>query len=314
MLWKLLLAAAGLYVIFIIAPAIVASITIFKGRPGTGLDELTAPGAQLAPFADKLLPARARLLTLPHRIVSCTARDGLALGGEYWDLGSDRTAIFAHGYRSDMMVNFAVQADVFARRGYNVLMICQRGHDGSTRTPTAMGLKEQFDLLAWSSWATAQPGVTRTVLYGMSMGAASVAYASDKVDPAVTEAVIIDCGYDSPYEQISGDCRRHHLPRPLLMPVIRLFVRIRQGIDIKQRTVTSLRAAAVPCFFLHGTVDRTVPLERGIQNYEECAAVKEMFIADGAGHTEAFLTDPAAAEEAVFRFIRSTETKEEDQK
>ena len=313
MLWKILLAVACAYIFFIAAPAIVAGITIFKGRPGTGFDKLVSPGGTFCEFADIMCPARERLLALPRQNVSCTSTDGLTLTGEYWDLGKERTAIFFHGYRSDPMVNFAVEADIFATEGYNLLVVRQRGHEEGSRAASAMGLKEQFDVLSWNEWALSRAGVKQTVIYGMSMGGATIAYASDKLDPAVTEALIIDSGYISPYAQIYGDCKSRHLPGPLLMPVIRLFARLRYGIDIKQQTDASLKNAKVPCFFIHGTGDRTVPFKQGKQNFEACSARKALFTAEGADHTKAFLTEPARAEKEIFEFIRKPENKEEIQ-
>ncbi len=313
MLWKLLLAAAGLYVIFIAAPAVVAGLTIFKSRPGADFDRLTAPGEQFAPYAERMIPARDRLLALPHRVVQIRSRDALTLCADYWDRGMDRTAIFVHGYRSDPMVNFAVQAEVFSRRGYNLLLIRQRGH-GKTGELTAMGLKEQYDVSDWKDWALRQPGVRSVVLYGVSMGASTLAYASGSLDPAEVTALILDCGYISAYAQISGDCRKRRLPGVLLMPIVRLVARLRPGIDIKTETLGTLRKTAVPCFFLHGTADRTVPYAEGQRAFAACAARKAFFTAEGAGHTEAFLADPARAEAALFAFINPPEQQEEPKK
>ena len=313
MLLKLLLAAAGLYVIFIVAPSVVAGITIFRQRPGAGFDHLIAAGAQFAPYAGRMTEARQKLLSLPHREVSVSSQDGLTLWGDYCDLGREKTAVFVHGYRSDPMVTFAVQAEVFSRRGYNLLLIRQRGHGKDPKELTGMGLKEQGDVLCWKDWALAQPGVRAVVFYGVSMGASTLAYASDRLDPAEVEALVLDCGFVSPYEQIFGDCRKRHLPGVLMMPIVRLVARLRPGIDIRQSTLDALARTSVPCFFLHGTADETVPYAEGRQSYAACAARKAFFTAEGAGHTETFLSEPARAEEELFAFIQPQKHQEEHQ-
>ena len=313
MIWIILPAVlAGLYLIFIVGPAVVAGLTIFRCRPGTGLDALTEPGADFFPYRELLRSARDRLTALPHREVSVTAPDGIALQGVYWDLGAARTAIFVHGYRSDPMVNFAPQADRFAREGYNLLMITQRGHTGRGRTLCGMGLKEQYDVLCWNGWAMSQPGVEHTVLYGASMGSATLAYASDKLDPRTTAALILDCGYDSPYEQIRGDCVKRRLPWPLMMPVIRAMAKLQLGVDLKDCTRSSLARTQIPCLFLHGTADRTVPYACGRACYAACASRKAFFTAEGAGHVEVFFAEPERAAAEIFAFIPSHELQEED--
>ena len=308
---RLLLAAAGLYLFFIVAPSVVAGLTIFRYWPSGSFEELTAPGAQFYPYRALLLPARDRLLAMPHREVTVDAPDGLALRAEYWPRGAARTAIFVHGYRSDPMLNFAFLADAFAREGCNRLLSQQRGHDARTRTLTGMGLREQYDVLRWNAWALSQPGVTSTVLCGASMGAATLAYASDKLDPGTTAALILDSGYNSPYEQIFGDCRKRHLPGKLMMPIIRWIAQRRPGVDLKAQTRTSLAKTSIPCFFLHGTEDLTVPYACGRSCYDACAARKAFFTAEGAGHIEAALAEPERAAAEIFAFISSSVQQEE---
>lgn len=312
MLW-IPAALIACYAVFVFAPAVVAVLTIFRERPGADLETMTAPGAQFAPYAERMLAARDRLRAHGAKQVSVCSKDGLTLTGEYYDLGKPRTAIFVHGYRTEPEVNFSVQADVFLRRGYNILLIRQRGHAPGSRVRCGLGLFEQFDVAAWNAWAQKQPGVSETVLYGISMGAASVGFAAKALDPAKTRALILDCGFRSPYEQIRLDCKRRNVPGFLLMPPIRLLVKLFLKTDIRQYTDDVLKDTAIPCFFLHGTADRTVPYETGRIVYSACGARKAFFTAEGAGHTEAFLSDPERAEDAIFRFLDGEPTNENQQ-
>ena len=304
MLWIILLAAVGSYLFFIVAPSVVAGILVFKVRPGASFEELTADGQQFAPYRKLLTAARDLLNKLSWETVGITAPDGAALGGMYADAGSDRTVIFAHGYRSDVMVNFAVQAEAFARHGYNILMIRQRGQEPGSRQRCTLGLLEQYDLCSWKEWALSRGGVRTTVIYGMSMGASAAAFASDKLSPGGITALILDCGFSSPYEQIYGESRKRHLPGPLMMPFIRLTAWLQFHKDLKAQVKDSLAHTAIPCFFLHGSADETVPIERGRANYISCASKKYFFTAEGAGHTEAFLSEPERAEKELFDFIQ----------
>ena len=302
MIW-ILLALIGCYAVFVFAPSVVAVLTIFRAKPGDPLDRMIAPDAQFAPYRKDILAAKERLDRLSRAPVSIRSRDGVPLSGEYFSGGFSRTAILVHGYRTDPAVNFTVQADVFFRHGYNVLLIRQRGHEPGSRVRCGLGLYERYDVAAWNDWALSQNGVRETVLYGISMGAASIGFAAGSLDPERTRALVLDCGYRSPDEQIRLDCKRRNVPAFLLMPWIRLLAKLFLKLDLRTRTDDVLSGTTIPCFFLHGTNDRTVPFETGRAVYARCGAGKAFFTADGAGHTEAFLSDPEKAENALFTFL-----------
>ena len=299
----ILLILFALFVIFFLAPAVVAVITVFGRGKETDLDSACQSG-QFAPYADLLRSSSAALLARGPVRVSIDGPDGVRLFGDYYDLRADRTVLFFHGYRSCPLVNFAVQAESFAARGWNVLLPRQRAHGDSGGKRCYLGLKEQYDLLAWVDWA-AGAGARELVVYGMSMGGAAAAYAADKLDPKLVRAAVVDCAFSSPYRQMQRDCIKRHVPWRLLMPLIRALAFLCYRIDIAAAAADSLSRARVPVFFLHGTSDETVPYEDGRSNFEACASAKAFFTAAGAGHTESFLADRKGAEEALFAFLSS---------
>lgn len=308
----ILLILFALFLIFCFGPALVAVIMVF--RRGTQLDlDAACSSEQFAPYADLLCSGSAALQAYSHEKVAISAPDGLRLCADYYDLHAEKTVIFAHGYRSSPMVNFAAQGAAFAARGWNVLMIRQRAHGESEGMRCYLGLKEQYDLLAWADWAAHRSGIRELVLYGMSMGAVAVAYASDKLDENVVRGVVIDCGFTSPYNQIKQDCIKRHVPWRLMMPLVRALAFLCYRIDIAKPVTSSLSRTKIPAFFLHGTADATVPYKQGLANYEACASVKAMFTADGAGHTESFLLKREEAENALFTFLSSNDINNPDE-
>ena len=302
-LW-ILLALVLLWLIFLFGPSLVAVKTVFCRRAGLCFDRATAPDGEFAPWAALLNRSRDALRSRGLREVSIRSADGLRLVGDYCDAGSDRTAVLLHGYRSDPMLNLAVQAASFVRRGWNVLIPDQRAHGRSEGSRTGLGLLEQNDLLDWTRWLTAETPARRLVVYGVSMGAAAAAYAADRLDPEAVEALVLDCGFASPYAQIRGDCVKRHLPATLMMPLIRLLARSEIGVDLRRSVRDSLGRTAIPAFFLHGTADETVPWTEGRANYEACASEKRFFSVTGAGHTTSYFLDPERAEDALFAFLR----------
>ena len=134
--------------------------------------------------------------------------DGTSLRTLFFDAGSDKTAVFLHGYHAPPLNNFAVQAAILYREGLNVVFFFQRAHGGSEGT-TTMGCKEQQDLLDFLPVLTQKNATKAVLLYGMSMGCATVAYASDRLDPDLVKAMILDCGFTSPYDALTEEMRRH---------------------------------------------------------------------------------------------------------
>lgn len=301
-IWILLILLA-VYIIFFAAPAIVSAAAIFSRRDWTDFDTLLRPDYQFAPYADQLRAANKSLMQMESRSVETQADDKILLRAEYYDLHAKKTVIFLHGYRSNPMVNFSVQGICFARHGYNLLIVHQRAHGDSGGSSPTLGLLEQFDAIRWVDWVKSKTNISEIVIYGMSMGAATAAYASDKLNPSLVKAVIMDCGYSSPFEQISFDCRKRHLPTRMMMPVIRLFVRVRCGVDIHKSVLPSLSKTQIPLFFLHGTADETVPYSQGQINYSACSSRKSFFTAEGVSHTMSFPAKPEAAEQAIFSFL-----------
>ncbi len=297
---KILLAAAALYAFFFAAPAAVAYHHIFARKPDRAFD---GSETSFTPYLDQITACRDRLLA-EGRSVWIVSRDGLRLSGIYVDDGSDKTAIFLHGYRADYLACCAVQAAAFRREGYNILLIRQRAHGDSEGTKTTLGLVEQYDLLDWVDWVRRETGTERIVVYGVSMGGATAAYASDKLDPAAVKAIVDDCGFTSPYDQIAWDGKKRGIPAWGVMPVIRLLAKWHLQVDIRTPAADSLARTAIPCFFLHGTADLTVPYSQGVTNWEACASDKELYTVEGGGHTVSFMAGGEPCQRALFTFLR----------
>lgn len=298
----ILLSLLGLYALLILGPAVVSTVVIFARTKGRRFTDAMRPDSRFAPYAARMAEARDALLARMPQTVEVTSEDGLRLRGSYFDLGAEKTVLFLHGYRTEAMLNFAVQAEVFAKRGWNLLLIDQRGCGKSDGRHVFLGRKEYRDVPVWVGWITEHTDVKTVVVYGMSMGAACAGYSAPLLDAPV-RALILDCGFTSPYAQIVEDCRKRHLPRFLLMPPIRLLSRLFYGVDIRVPVPEALSQITLPAFFLHGTADETVPYAQGQENYSACAAPKAFFTAEGADHTLAFLHEPEQAEAALFAFL-----------
>ncbi|MBQ2468237.1 MAG: alpha/beta hydrolase [Clostridia bacterium] len=291
-----------LYIVFIVGPSIVAFHFIFSRMTSVKLDDVSKADSRYTPFIPAMIEGRDFIAAKGPEEVEIKSSDGLTLAADYVDRGSDRTAIFLHGYHSDAGVNFPIQGKMFWEEGFNLILVDQRAHARSGGNRSTLGVLEGGDAVKWCEYAVSR-GADKIVLYGLSMGASALTLAADRFDPETVRTLVVDCGFASPYEQLICECKRRKLPWRLMMFWIRLAAKISLGIDIKKSSTETLTKTRVPVFFIHGTADATVPVEQSIRNYEACAAAKDIFLTEGAAHTVAFPAGGERAKDAMFSFI-----------
>lgn len=277
-------------------------------RRGTDppLDELDLSRTHYAPYAARLKEDMAQLRALPSQRWEIRAQDGARLVGHFYDFGFSRTALFVHGYRAFYLSNFSSLGLFLRRRGYNLLMIEQRGHGESGGRRITLGALEEKDLACWLAELSARRSGEPCLVCGLSMGGHTVARFSDRM-PAFVRALVVDCGFRSPLRQIT------RLARPVFGPFAPLIAR---GIDLFARlfahaslaggdTVQAFSRCRTPTFFLHTETDRVVSPDDTLQNYRACAARKELFLSPASGHAVGFLSGGAPLEKALSEFLTS---------
>ena len=295
-------ALLALYLIFIVGPATVAYFKIFGKRSASPLDDMDISKTYFAPYEKMMRAAADELKKLPSERIRIKAYDGIDLYADHINVGSDKTAVFFHGYKATPEINFGVHAKSFIDHGYNVLLVYMRGHSVSGGENNTLGLIEQYDVLSWVNFLD-KTDVKHIVLYGISMGASTIAYASPHITSRKVCAMVMDCGFISPAAQISRDCTIRKLPAPLLIPVINAIFKKRFGLDLNEKTTDALKYDAIPVLFLHGTSDLTVTYKDSQLNYDACAADKKLILAEGLHHTLAFSTCGSEVREQIFDFL-----------
>ena len=298
-LW-LIAVLVGLYFVFVLIPALICFRVVFGRSQKEPLCQYT-PNMPCFPAWQA---AKEELAAKPWRDVRIRAQDGVVLHGSYLDAGFARTALCVHGFLSSAMNNFALQGCFLLGEGFNLLFVDQRAHGASGGAFCSLGLLERQDLLDWLTWLDSQPGGDRVLVYGISMGASTASYASDRMDGRQVRAMLLDCPFLSPEGMIAADCRQRHIPWLLMRHTVLAIARIRLGVDMRRRCTVDLQNTVIPALFLHGGRDRTVPYEEGEAAFRSCASEKEWLLIPEAEHTLAFPLGGAAAEQALRRLIR----------
>ncbi|KRN28833.1 cell surface hydrolase, membrane-bound [Lactobacillus selangorensis] len=216
-----------------------------------------------------------------------------------------KAVIIAHGYKGngETMANYA---KMFHEMGYNVLLPDSRAHGHSAGKYITFGWLDRFDYLRWVDDLIKRLGQhSQIVLFGVSMGGATVEMMSGEEMPSQVKCIIADCGYSDIDDELSYLLKRtFHLPKYPLVPAVSFINWRRQGFRLKQvSSVKQLRKNKRPIFFIHGEKDVYVPTAMLNDNYAATQGPKEKWIVPDASHAESFWIDPAAYRTHVAAFL-----------
>lgn len=225
-----------------------------------------------------------------------TSQDGLKLHGLYLPReGSHKYAVICHGYGSIPQYGgrFALK---FYEMGYNVLAPAARAHERSEGRYTGMGWPERRDIVAWVDTLVERDPQAEIVLFGVSMGGATVMMTAGEADlSSNVKCAIEDCGYSSVWDEFAGQLDElFGLPTFPVLDAASLVTRLRAGYGFKEASaVEQLKKTALPVLFIHGEDDTFVPYAMLDVVYDACASPdKERLSVPGAAHGEASWEDP----------------------
>lgn len=213
--------------------------------------------------------------------------------------------IAVHGYTdsANFMVNSAKQ---FLNYGYNVLIPDLRAHGKSEGKYIGMGWLDKDDIQLWIDYLIATYGEIKIILYGISMGAATVMMTSGEDLPSNVRMVIEDCGYTSAWEEFT-----HELKYLFKMPAfpalynVNFITILRAGYSLKKASsIKQIKKSKIPILFIHGDKDNFVPFYMLDRLYQAATCKKEKLVIKNAGHAEAQWIDPEKYWHTVRKFIK----------
>ena len=197
------------------------------------------------------------------------------------------------------------KASVFHSWGFNVLVPDNRAHGESEGKYIGMGWLDRLDVIKWIDYLIATYGNIKIILYGISMGAATVMFSTAENLPNNVKACIEDCGYTSIWDEFKAIYKKSFkLPTFPILNIANITAKIKAGYSFKEGSVLeAVKKSKIPILFIHGEEDKLVPYNMVEKLYDEASCEKEKISVKNAGHTESSTVDSELYWNKVKKFI-----------
>lgn len=266
----------------------------FYSPIGTRDQVVNPKDPQYDPYRSEMQRIYRQLKDRPYETVTIHAQDGLFLSGRYYHVkdGAPLDICF-HGYRSHAFTDFSGGAELSMAMGHNLLLADQRAHGKSQGRTISFGILERLDVLCWVEFAIRRFGSdVKILLYGVSMGGATVLMSSDLELPMNVKGIVADCPYAKPLDIILYVGKDTSFPRWLVKPFTVLGAKIYGGFDLLETdAVRAVRQTKVPVLLIHGEADKYVPCFMSEEIEKANPQMVRRFTFPDAAHGISYLTD-----------------------
>ena len=230
--------------------------------------------------------------------------DNLQLCARFLGNDSHDYAILCHGFTGSH-VEMLGRAEHLHSKGFNVLLPDARAHGESEGLYRGMGFLEKKDLLQWISRIAGKDPMANILLFGQSMGAATVMMTAGQPLPPQVKAVIQDCGYTSVWDVFSEQLKKlYKLPTFPIMHIASLISKKKAGYSFKEASpLEHIARCRIPILMIHGEEDTFVPYAYLDRLYERANSPKEKLVVHKAGHCMSIAKDNKLYWDTVDTFI-----------
>lgn len=270
-------------------------------------DQVVKPkDSQYDPYRPEMRRLYQQLNSRPCEFVTILSRDGLKLSGRYYHIKDGAPLdIGFHGYRSHPLTDFSGGTELCFQMEHNVLLVDQRAHGRSEGNTITFGIRERLDLLDWVNYALSRFGEdVKILIYGVSMGGATVLMASDLGLPQNVKGLIADCPFAKPLDVIIYVGERTPFPNKLIRPFALLAAKIYGGFDLLETdAVCAVKNTNIPILIIHGEDDRYVPCKMSEGPALANPEMVHRYTFPGAAHGISYLTDTPRYHSIVKEFV-----------
>ena len=239
--------------------------------------------------------------------VSLKSQDDLNLHAAYIDQNIHIYMIMVHGYRGDG-ASIISPIKQMKKAGYNLLIPDLRGHGFSEGDYIGMGWDDREDIIQWIDYLLSKDPHASIILYGVSMGGATVMDVAGEKLPHQVKAIIEDCGYTSVWDIFKAHIDMNNIESEVALHMASLVTKIRAGYYLEDvRPIEQVKKSQTPMLFIHGAEDNFVPFSMVNELYNAATCPKEKLVIQGAGHANSCSVNSELYYQTIFRFIEKYE-------
>lgn len=211
--------------------------------------------------------------------------------------------IMVHGYRSDA-TGLISPIKKLQKQNYNLLIPDLRGHGKSDGDYIGMGWHERYDIIKWIDYILSQNQDAQIILYGVSMGGATVMNVAGEKLPSQVKGIIEDCGYTSVYDIVNTHLNMNDFENQLTFKMVSLITYLRAGYQIEDvKPIEQVKKSQTPLLFIHGDKDQLIPVSMMNELYNATKCEKEKLLIKGANHTGSYSTNSQLYYRTINEFI-----------
>ena len=228
--------------------------------------------------------------------------DNLKLHALFINNNTNKTIICVHGYKTkDGLYDFGMSARFLNSLGYNLLFVDNRAHGLSQGKYIGFGVLDSIDVNSWVDYVVANMNQETIILYGMSMGAATVMNAQNNK----VKAIIADCGFASGYDEVAYQIKKmYHLPSFPLVPISNILLKLLAKYSLKDKEAyKSIKNYKNNLLIIHGDKDHFVPTSDAYKIFDNATCHKKILIVPGASHAKSYLKDTELYEQTIKEFL-----------
>lgn len=220
-----------------------------------------------------------------------------------------RTALLVHGYHDQLWSMMHIARIYNQELGYNIILPDLHGHGKSSGDDIQMGWNDRLDVLRWANVAqrrfSANGDTVSMVVHGVSMGAATTMSLSGEQTPGFIKCFVEDCGYTSVWDEFVHELKdQFGLPPFPILYTSNWLCRMKYGWDFREASPLAQVAKCLkPMLFIHGDKDDFVPTWMVYPLYEAKPQPKQLWIAKGSAHAQAYRDHRAEYTQQVAQFV-----------
>lgn len=239
--------------------------------------------------------------------VSLKSQDDLSLHTAYIDQNSHIYVIMVHGYRGDG-TSIISPIKQMKKAGYSLLIPDLRGHGFSEGDYIGMGWDDREGIIQWVDYLLSKDPHTSIILYGVSMGGATVMNVAGEKLPHQVKTIIGDCGYTSVWDIFKAHIDMNNIESEVALHMASLVTEIRADYYLEDvRPIEQVKESRTPMLFIHDAEDNFVPFSMINELYDAATYPKEKLVIQGADHANSCSVNSELYYQTIFRFIEKYE-------